>query len=287
MTPITKPGEADLTACPFCGGTDIFIEPDERGSGGQHVAPYHVGCAGCKCEQCEEDRDDAIRAWNRRAAIHTAPDLTEEKRQALAFGAYLKDCDKHAIQTDTASAFLWGWRAALGTAPATPVPAVLKDHQIAALVNDLRDVAIKYQGAQQLREQIAHLVRAAFATPTSPAPAPATQADAAEVGEDAAAVGAWQHIATAPKDGTHLLLATVDDGEVSYGHVIEGWWQDGWGDAPDDMGCDDGWTSCDFDTFRPGRSFGAKDYQHAGMQPTHWMPLPAAPADSSMGGGER
>lgn len=59
---------AELKDCPFCGGRDIFIEPDERGSGGQHVAPYHVGCAACKCEQCHDDRDEAISAWNRRTS---------------------------------------------------------------------------------------------------------------------------------------------------------------------------------------------------------------------------
>lgn len=57
----------ELLACPFCGCTDIFIEPDERGSGGQWVGPIHVGCTACKCEQCEDEEIDAIAAWNRRA----------------------------------------------------------------------------------------------------------------------------------------------------------------------------------------------------------------------------
>lgn len=43
-----------------------------------------------------------------------------------------------------------------------PAPVVLKDHQIRELVNDLRDVAIEYHGTQQLRERIAHVVRAAM-----------------------------------------------------------------------------------------------------------------------------
>lgn len=55
-----------LSPCPFCRGADIFIEPDERGSGGQHVAPYHVGCKACKAEQMAETEDEAIAAWNRR-----------------------------------------------------------------------------------------------------------------------------------------------------------------------------------------------------------------------------
>lgn len=36
----------------------------------------------------------------------------------------------------------------------------MKDHEIRELVNQLRDVAIKYHGAGQLREQIARTVRA-------------------------------------------------------------------------------------------------------------------------------
>lgn len=34
----------------------------------------------------------------------------------------------------------------------------MKDHKIAKLVNDLRDVAIEFRDAQQLRERIVHLV---------------------------------------------------------------------------------------------------------------------------------
>lgn len=45
---------------------------------------------------------------------------------------------------------------------AQPAPVVLKDHQIRELVNQLRDIAIKYHAAGQLREQIARVVRAAM-----------------------------------------------------------------------------------------------------------------------------
>ncbi|WP_262351233.1 hypothetical protein [Klebsiella oxytoca] len=38
----------------------------------------------------------------------------------------------------------------------------MKDHEIRELVNQLRDVSIKYHGAGQLREQIARTVRAAM-----------------------------------------------------------------------------------------------------------------------------
>ncbi|HCL5394115.1 TPA: hypothetical protein N2K41_000004 [Klebsiella pneumoniae] len=38
----------------------------------------------------------------------------------------------------------------------------MKDHEIRELVNQLRDVAIKYHGTDQLREQIARTVRTAI-----------------------------------------------------------------------------------------------------------------------------
>ena len=44
-------------------------------------------------------------------------------------------------------------------APAAPIPdQPLKDHEIAQVVNTLRDVALQFHGAQQLRERIAHIV---------------------------------------------------------------------------------------------------------------------------------
>jgi hypothetical protein len=64
--------------------------------------------------------------------------------------------------------------------PAAPTPAAqadnsrLKDHQIAALVNELRDIAVKFHDTQQLRERIAQVV------------VPALQTGADSVLEDAA-----------------------------------------------------------------------------------------------------
>jgi len=34
----------------------------------------------------------------------------------------------------------------------------MKDHEIKALVNDLRDIAVKYHSSGQLRERIAHVI---------------------------------------------------------------------------------------------------------------------------------
>lgn len=66
----------------------------------------------------------------------------------------------------------------LYTAP--PAPVAMKDHQIRELVNELRDIAVKYHGSQQLREHIARTIRAAMLqgvenaeTPTTMQTAPA------------------------------------------------------------------------------------------------------------------
>lgn len=45
---------------------------------------------------------------------------------------------------------------------APPAPVGMKDHQIRELVNELRDIAFKYHGSQQLREHIARTIRAAM-----------------------------------------------------------------------------------------------------------------------------
>lgn len=53
------------------------------------------------------------------------------------------------------------YRAMLAVAPTPPTQAAdsaLKDHQIAALVNELRDIAVEFHGTQQLRERIARAV---------------------------------------------------------------------------------------------------------------------------------
>lgn len=70
----TPENHSELLPCPFCGGTNIAIHPDDVGSGGQHVPPYHAACdmtrGGCGVSVVGDDtEDDAIAAWNRRAAL--------------------------------------------------------------------------------------------------------------------------------------------------------------------------------------------------------------------------
>lgn len=88
----------------------------------------------------------------------------------------------------------------------------------------------------------------------------------------------WQPIETAPKDGTMVILgrAAIEDCEAI---SVPGFWQEGWEDSVDDMGCDSGFVDVNFQQFSGGRSFGADAYRCAPNQPTHWMPLPPTPQE--------
>jgi len=86
----------------------------------------------------------------------------------------------------------------------------------------------------------------------------------------------WQPIESAPRDGTLILLGRgpIEDCDAI---SVPGYWQEGWDDSIDDMGCDSGFVDVHFQEFSGGRSFGAEKYRCASNQPTHWMPLPPAP----------
>lgn len=67
--------QIELKPCPFCGKA-AQIAPDEIGSGGQHVPPYHAGCfrgAGCGIAFTADDPDEAIEEWNRRSLTSATP----------------------------------------------------------------------------------------------------------------------------------------------------------------------------------------------------------------------
>jgi hypothetical protein len=65
-------------------------------------------------------------------------------------------------------------------------------------------------------------------------------------------LGAWQPIATAPRDGTGILLWQPGIDEPHVGRWSRPPYQEWWGDAWAPPGC----------------------------QPTHWMPLPAPPVSA-------
>lgn len=86
----------------------------------------------------------------------------------------------------------------------------------------------------------------------------------------------WQPISTAPRDGTMILLGK--EGSEDYSAIsTPGFWQEGWDDSIDDMGCDSGFVDVEFQEFSSGRSFGTEEYRRDPVQPTRWMPLNKAP----------
>lgn len=86
----------------------------------------------------------------------------------------------------------------------------------------------------------------------------------------------WQPISTAPRDGTMILLGK--EGSEDYAAIsTPGFWQEGWDDSIDDMGCDSGFVDVEFQEFSSGRSFGTEKYRRDPVQPTRWMAMPKAP----------
>lgn len=79
-----------LLGCPFCGG-EATVWPDEVGSGGQWVPPYHAGCSmqrpgqpfGCGFSFTGDDAAEAITAWNRRAESAALRARVDELEGAL------------------------------------------------------------------------------------------------------------------------------------------------------------------------------------------------------------
>lgn len=52
----------ELEPCPLCGGSNIFVVPDEIGSGGRWIEPIHVGCdmhTGCGAKIVCETEEEA------------------------------------------------------------------------------------------------------------------------------------------------------------------------------------------------------------------------------------
>lgn len=87
----------------------------------------------------------------------------------------------------------------------------------------------------------------------------------------------WRPIATAPKDRLILLGLQCSD-DWPDGYSAAGRWYESIDDAPDEMGHDGGFLDNDFTFFEFPRTFGPNEYRTDGLQPTHWMPKPDAPA---------
>jgi len=93
-----------------------------------------------------------------------------------------------------------------------------------------------------------------------------------------AALSGWQPIETAPKDGSTILLGRAASEELDSDAIsVPGYWQEGYEDGVDYMGCDSGFVDSPCQVFSGGRSFGSESHCYAPNQPTHWQPLPTPP----------
>ncbi|MDH0784638.1 hypothetical protein N5D10_15595 [Citrobacter freundii] len=102
---------------------------------------------------------DAVKVIDGAIAAFGAEPVVVNDDMAYAFHRALSDS---SLGADEVEEIKTGLRAAFANVTTQPAPEPMKAHQISELVNDLRDIAIEYQGTQRLRERIARTVRSAM-----------------------------------------------------------------------------------------------------------------------------
>lgn len=93
--------------------------------------------------------------------LYAAPPSMVVIDERAAFNAWNNDENLPIAGVGAKNAAWLAWQARAKLA-APPAPVSMKDHQIRELVNELRDIAVEYHGTQQLRERIARTIRAAM-----------------------------------------------------------------------------------------------------------------------------
>ncbi|MBP2290764.1 Lar family restriction alleviation protein [Azospirillum rugosum] len=261
--------KTELKPCPFCGpqtddGKRIVLLEEREADG--FVRGYTVRCDNCGVEHSDEYEHEAIAAWNRRASS-TAPaaSVTEAELSAGVralmlhkFGSDAEvmfdipaDAPQHAI--DAVKARLEEARREVSvvlSAARAVAPAVVPDGwklvpveptpEIVTAMGDVLDSA-DADGEPCWHTEAERAYRAALSA------APASPTTTAQ---------GWQDIATAPKDGTEVLIYA--------GAVFTACWTRGYDNIRQEhFGC--------FVTDAYDKLFSA----------THWMPLPSAPSTSA------
>lgn len=178
---------------------------------------------------------DAVKVIDGAIAAFGAEPVAVNDDMAYAFHHALSDS---SLGADEVEEIKTGLRAAFANVTAQPAPEPMKDHQIRELVNDLRDIAIEYQGTQQLRERIARSVRSSIL----------------QAGNSPATPDCWIPVSDRmPERDVDVQVYCADKKEQMVGYLerneTEGWFR--------------------FASLPNGGGVYCK--------PTHWMPLPAAP----------
>lgn len=183
-----------LLPCPFCGGTDIVVEPDERGSGGQPVPPFHVGCSACKAEQSHDYEDEAIALWNRRssAGAPVEPFTCPENRSGDCAASHCPRCRTCTYHCS-------------GHSSGEPY-----DHPAAESLAVWLESQDKHHGANIVRNLVARL---------SPEPS----GDA----EDAQKWRALRHCQRITAMGCAAIVPGTPEYDTPYGHVTLNFWTGG------------------------------------------------------------
>ncbi len=251
----------ELKPCPFCGGKNLsFRLSDIEG----WIA--HVECTDCddmlgpmsewKHDDKEDAEKDAAAVWNRRPCLEAALSAAEPQpapsvaAKAFQISDIMVDAFVDATRSDE------GWR---NGDDAEYYRSQARSGLDVALSAQVKDVA-GWQDEEKLTPKQAWTILCETPDITSPEEYPdhalITFEQLQSYMERAHNPVAWQDISTAPRDGTKILMR----GGAYHGVPFPGYWN------PSSFAPDRPWVSVVNDS---------RLYEHV---PTHWMPLPAAPA---------
>ena len=147
-----------MRECPFCQSTDIYIEPDEVGSGGQWVSPVYVGCnvqTGCGFARAFGDDKAEAEVKRLREALSTLPQqaATNEGEVERAAKAYAEATGYYVefhrgLSSPSADKIRTGIRAAL-SAISTPTSAETRLREVVKDALTFTCMSIAFIGRDQ------------------------------------------------------------------------------------------------------------------------------------------